>query len=128
MKISCVVEAAQWRLLLPYLNGTVSKSFPLVNTDVPYSSYMVEWIVKGLKARYPYIEIGKIASLNELDDDILKELKIKELSNEFNIDESIIRGKIKKSITKPKIVSKQEIKKNRARKIAEWIFKYQKLA
>lgn len=29
---SCVVEAAQWRLLLPYLNGTVSKSFPL-----PYS-------------------------------------------------------------------------------------------
>ena len=57
---SCVVEAAQWRLLLPYLNGTVSKSFPLVNTDVPYSSYMVEWIVKGLKARYPYIEIGEI--------------------------------------------------------------------
>ena len=57
---SCVVEAAQWRPLLPYLNGTVSKSFPLVNTDVPYSSYMVEWIVKGLKARYPYIEIGEI--------------------------------------------------------------------
>ena len=28
-----------------------------------------------------------IESLNKLDDDILKELKIKELSEEFNIDE-----------------------------------------
>ena len=34
--------------------------FPLVATDVPYSSQLVEWIVEGLQARYPYLETGKI--------------------------------------------------------------------
>ncbi len=59
--VSCVVEDAQWKLLLPYLKGDVSHtSFPLVSTDVPYSSQMVEWVVEGLKARYPYLEIGEI--------------------------------------------------------------------
>ena len=46
-----------------------------------------------------------IESLNKLDDDILKELKIKELSNEFGIDESVIKNKITSSI-KPQ--TKQE--------------------
>ena len=36
-----------------------------------------------------------IKSLNEINDDILKELKIKELSKEFDIDESVIKNKIK---------------------------------
>lgn len=45
-----------------------------------------------------------IKSLNEIDDDILKELKIKELSREFGIDESVIKNKIK-------ISSKKEVKK-----------------
>ncbi len=45
-----------------------------------------------------------IKSLNEIDDDILKELKIKELSNEFGIDESVIKNKIK-------ISGKKEVKK-----------------
>lgn len=45
-----------------------------------------------------------IKSLNEIDDDILKELKIKELSKEFDIDESVIKNKIK-------ISGKKEIKK-----------------
>lgn len=45
-----------------------------------------------------------IKSLNEIDDDILKELKIKELSREFGIDESVIKNKIK-------IGSKKEVKK-----------------
>lgn len=44
-----------------------------------------------------------IKSLNEIDDDILKELKIKELSKEFDIDESVIKNKIK-------ISGKKEIK------------------
>lgn len=35
-----------------------------------------------------------INSLNEIDDDILKELKIKELSKEFDINESVIKNKI----------------------------------
>lgn len=41
-----------------------------------------------------------IKSLNEIDDDILKELKIKELSREFGIDESVIKNKIKISTKK----------------------------
>lgn len=45
-----------------------------------------------------------IKSLNDIDDDILKELKIKELSNEFGIDESVIKNKIKLS-------GKKEVKK-----------------
>lgn len=45
-----------------------------------------------------------IKSLNEIDDDILKELKINELSREFGIDESVIKNKIK-------ISSKKEVKK-----------------
>ena len=96
----CVVEDAQWNLLLPYLKGYVTHtvaagdslykiaqmhgttvetiqeanpgvsadnlmigsilvvplSFSLVATDVPYSSQLVEWIVEGLQARYPYLE------------------------------------------------------------------------
>lgn len=38
-----------------------------------------------------------IKSLNDIDDDILKELKINELSREFGIDESVIKNKIKLS-------------------------------
>lgn len=100
----CVVEDAQWNLLLPYLKGYVTHtvaagdslykiaqmhgttvetiqeanpgvsadnlmigsilvvplSFSLVATDVPYSSQLVEWIVEGLQARYPYLETGSI--------------------------------------------------------------------
>lgn len=43
-------------------------------------------------------------SLNDIDDDILKELKINELSREFGIDESVIKNKIKLS-------GKKEVKK-----------------
>lgn len=45
-----------------------------------------------------------IKSLNDIDDDILKELKIKELSDEFGIDVSVIKNKIKLS-------GKKEVKK-----------------
>ena len=45
-----------------------------------------------------------IKSLNDIDDDILKELKINELSREFGIDESVIKSKIKLS-------GKKEVKK-----------------
>lgn len=47
-----------------------------------------------------------IKSLNEIDDDILKELKIKELSKEFDIDESVIKNKIK--ISGKKEINKEE--------------------
>ncbi len=49
-----------------------------------------------------------IESINELDDDILKELKTKELSSEFGIDESIIKSKLKSNSN-----SKNEVKENK---------------
>ena len=39
-----------------------------------------------------------IKAINEINDDILRELKIKELSKEFDIDESIIKSKINNKI------------------------------
>lgn len=56
-----------------------------------------------------------IKSLNEIDDDILKELKIKELSKEFDINESIIKDKIilsnKKEIKKEEKITKKRYDK-----------------
>jgi g-D-glutamyl-meso-diaminopimelate peptidase len=34
--------------------------FSLVTEEVPYSSQLVEWIVEGLVARYPYLESGMV--------------------------------------------------------------------
>lgn len=56
-----------------------------------------------------------IESLNKVNDDILRELKIKELSKEFDINESVIRNKVKTSIvkkeTKPEIKEKTRYNK-----------------
>ncbi len=38
----------------------VPLDFPLVSSEVPYTSQFVEWIVEGLQARYPYLETGNI--------------------------------------------------------------------
>lgn len=46
-----------------------------------------------------------IDSLNEIDDEILKELKINEISKEFGIADSVIKNKLK-----DKVVKKQEVK------------------
>ncbi len=54
-----------------------------------------------------------IESLNKLDDDILKELKIKELSEEFNIDESVIKNKL---VTSNNVVRKEEVKEEKKTK------------
>ncbi len=56
-----------------------------------------------------------INAINLVNDDILKELKIKELSKEFDIDESIIRSKIKNSINKKEDV-KEVVKSKRYNK------------
>ncbi len=45
-----------------------------------------------------------IEAINKIDDNILRELKIKELSKEFNIDESLIKEKI----TNNKVIEKKE--------------------
>ena len=48
-----------------------------------------------------------IESLNEVDDDILRELKINEISKEFGISDSVIKNKLKE---KEKVPKKQEVK------------------
>lgn len=53
-----------------------------------------------------------IKSLNDIDDDILKELKINELSREFGIDESVIKNKIKLS-GKKEVRKEEKITKKR---------------
>lgn len=53
-----------------------------------------------------------IKSLNDIDDDILKELKINELSREFGIDESVIKNKIKLS-GKKEVRKEEKIAKKR---------------
>lgn len=56
-----------------------------------------------------------INAINEIDNDILKEVKINELVKEFNINESVIRNKITKS-EKKEIITKKEIPKTRYNK------------
>jgi len=48
-----------------------------------------------------------IKAINEIDDEILRELKIKELSSKYDINETIIRSKL---------TNKEEIKKNEIKK------------
>ncbi len=76
--------------------------------------------LKSKKNLKDTVEISKyineaIKTLNDIDDDILKELKIKELSEEFGIDDSILKNKIK--ITgKKNIIEKKEIPKKKYNK------------
>lgn len=92
------------------------------NNRVSFIDFKLKYLKssKNLKDSY---EVSKyineaINALNEIDDDILKELKIKELSNEFNIDESVIKGKIK-------TIDRKDIKKNNEEKTRK-IKKYDK--
>lgn len=56
-----------------------------------------------------------IESLNEIDDEILKELKINEISKEFGISDSVIKNKLKDKVPKKQEV-KQEVKVRRYNK------------
>ena len=66
------------------------------------------------------VEISKyinqaIESLNNIDDDILRELKINEISREFGISDSVIKGKLKDRVRK-KVEVKSEVKNKRYNK------------
>jgi len=89
------------------------------NNKIPFIDFKLNYL-KSHKNMKDAVDISKyineaIKALNEIDDDILKELKTKELSNEFNIDESIIKSKLKESNVK-KTVDKKEIPKKRYNK------------
>ena len=85
------------------------------NNRVSFIDFKLRYL-KNNRNMKDSVEVSKyindaIDSLNKLDDDILKELKIKEISNEFGIDESVIRSKIKDTIPKKEIVKEEIVKK-----------------
>lgn len=94
--------------------------------DIAYNNRLsfIDFKLKYLKSNRNMkdsTEISKyineaIKSLEEISDDILRELKIKELSKEFDIDDSVIRNKIKVKEIKPKIEEKQTEEKRKYNK------------
>lgn len=80
----------------------------------------IDFKLKYLKDKNTFKDAGEISiyineaikAINEINDDILRELKIKELSKEFDIDESVIRNKIVNKI-KESVPLKKEVVKNK---------------
>ena len=85
--------------------------------DIAYNNRLsfIDFKLKYLKSNKNMkdsVEISKyineaIESLEQIDDDILRELKINEISKEFDIDDSVIRNKIKIE----KVKKKEEVPK-----------------
>ena len=83
---------------------------------ISYIDFKLNYL-KSTKNMKDSVEISKyineaINALNEIDDTILRELKTKELSEEFGIDVSVIKNKLKEPI-KVKEEPKKEEKKKR---------------
>ena len=86
------------------------------NSRISFIDFKLKYL-KSNKNMKDSVEISKyineaISALNEVDDDILRELKVKELSKEFGIDESVIKNKIKEPIKK-QVIEKKEIPKKK---------------
>ena len=82
------------------------------NNRLSFIDFKLKYL-KSSKNMKDSVEISKyineaIDSLEQIDDDILRELKINEISKEFDIDDSVIRNKIKVKEVKKK---KEEPKK-----------------
>ena len=70
------------------------------------------------------VEISKyindaIKSLNQVYDDVLRELKIKEISKEFSIDESVIRNKTKVNVKNKEDTKETKVKRYNKYDISE---------
>lgn len=100
--------------------------------DIAYNNRLsfIDFKLKYLKSNKNMkdsVEISKyineaIDSLEQIDDDILRELKINEIAKEFDIDDSVIRNKIKVKEVKKKqeeIPKQEEIKKYNKYDISE---------
>lgn len=96
-----------------YIKNKGSTAFETVfNNRIPFIDFKLKYI-KNKKNMKDSVEISKyvneaIESLNQVNDDILRELKIKEIAKEFDIDESIIKNKIKTVNNKKKLETKNE--------------------
>ena len=80
------------------------------NNRISFIDYKLRYL-KSQRNLKDSVEISKyineaIESLNKIDDDILIELKIKEISKEFDINESVIKNKLKNKDTK--VIKKEE--------------------
>ena len=89
------------------------------NNRISFVDFKFNYL-KSNKNMKDSLEISKyineaINTLNDIDDEILKELKIKELSSEFGIDESVIKNKLKDKVkveeTKPVEVKRRRYNK-----------------
>lgn len=90
------------------------------NNRIPYIDFKLKYL-KNNRNLNDSVSISKyindaINSLNEIYDDILKELKIKELSKEFGLDESIIKNKILFNNNKKEIKKEEKEEKKRYNK------------
>lgn len=103
-----------------FIVGRGKEAFDIAyNNRIPFIDFKLKYL-KSTRNMKDSVEISKyineaIKTLNEIDDDILKELKTKELSNEFGIDESVIKNKLKDG-QKKTIIEKKEIPKKRYNK------------
>ena len=103
-----------------FIVGRGKEAFDIAyNNSIPFIDFKLKYL-KSTRNMKDSVEISKyineaIKTLNEIDDDILKELKTKELSNEFGIDESVIKNKLKDG-QKKTIIEKKEIPKKRYNK------------
>ena len=99
-----------------YISNKGKEAFDIAfNNRISFIDFKLKYL-KSNKNMKDSVEITKyineaIDSINALDDDILKEIKTKELATEFGIDESVIKNKIKKSDIKPKVENKEAVKK-----------------
>lgn len=85
------------------------------NNRISFIDFKLKYL-KSTRNMSDSVEVSKyineaIESLNRISDDILRELKVKEISNEFGINESVIKSKLKSNnIIKKKT---EEIKVNK---------------
>ena len=82
------------------------------NNRVNYIDYRLHYL-KSNKNLNDSVELAKyineaILSINEIDDDILKEIKAKELSSEFDISLETIKSKLTTKEVKPKEIAKSK--------------------
>lgn len=99
-----------------FIKNKGKESFDIAfNNRISFIDFKLNYL-KANRNMTDDVEISKyineaIASLNEIEDDILKELKIKELSEEFGIDISVIKNKLKPTPPKEKVVVEEPKKR-----------------
>ena len=93
------------------------------NNRISFIDFKLNYLKKDVKLSDSveltnYIKTA-IDSINELDDDILKEIKAKALAKEFDISESTIMSRIKKTDDNSKLVIKEK-KEDKVKKINKY--------